>query len=68
MPWLTPPSNPATVSRVVFYPNDVEWWAVIIGALFELTDPDNWEQSPGGITPEEAAQAMADALKETLLI
>lgn len=58
MPYLTPSSLPPTTrGRLLFIPDSVEWLALVHGALLELADLKNWEQSPGGITPVAAAEA-----------
>jgi len=46
------------VCRRVFIPNDVDWIAVVCGALVELTNPANFEQF-GTATPAEAAAIFA---------
>lgn len=39
----------------------------MIGALLPLTDAANWEQSPGGLTPEETAEIWAECLNDWLV-
>jgi len=59
--WLTPQAAaPTTVRcRRLLLPLEVDWIAPINGALIELTREWNWEQSPGGITPKQAADEYA---------
>jgi hypothetical protein len=64
MPWLTKSNDPAIVSRVVYVPDDDEWWADFIGAFLKLTKPENWEVE-GTNTPEEMAQKWDDCLRQT---
>lgn len=67
MPWLTPDSEPASFERRVFViPVEKDWQAVLLGALLPLTYPENWEQSIGGITPDEAAAAWQSVFDDFL--
>ena len=53
--WLTPDTPPATnTCRVLIFPDDVAYLAIIAGALIELTYPDNFEQF-GTATPAQTA-------------
>jgi microcystin-dependent protein len=63
---LSPPSG-ATVCRPLIIPDGVEYRALIYGALDELSKEFNWEQSPGGISPAQAAQIFADALYQSAI-
>jgi len=57
--YLTPETLPAdTICRVLFIPNSVDWLAQVIGAIQQLTFDYNWTPY-GAVTPEEAADAMA---------
>ena len=61
MPYLTPESVPVdSVSRALLIPNSPLWLAIVSGALLELCNRSNWEQTPGGITPEAAASAAVE--------
>lgn len=56
MPYLTPDSLPSdTVCRTVLIPDDIEWLAIVNGALSRLIHASNFEQF-GSITPEETAE------------
>lgn len=47
--WLTPDTIPTeNICRVLSIPNDSEWLAIVAGALFLLTQQENWEQSGTG--------------------
>lgn len=47
--WLTPDTIPtANTCRILSIPDDQEWVAIVAGALFLLTQQDNWEQSGTG--------------------
>lgn len=51
--WLTKNSIPSDrVDYVLSLPNDEEWRADFLGALFLLTQPQNWELDQG-LTPDE---------------
>jgi len=57
--WLTPEPVPAeTICRVLILPADFDWLALVSGALIELTNPENFEQS-GSATPQETADAFS---------
>lgn len=57
MGFLTPNSIPARQTcRAVFFPDSLEWLAVVTGALNELAIPTQWEKY-GTVTPEDAAAA-----------
>lgn len=56
MPYLTPDTLPSgTVCRTVLIPDDIEWLAIVNGALSRLIHASNFEQF-GSITPEETAE------------
>jgi len=59
--WLTPQAAaPVAVRcRRLLLPDAVDWIMPVNGALDELRFIHNWEQSSGGITPEEAATQYA---------
>lgn len=58
--WLTPDTAPAALaSRCLFFPDAVDWIALVAGALIPLTFPGNFEQY-GTATPEETAAAFLD--------
>jgi len=57
LPYLTPEDLPEDdLCRPLFIPNSTGWLAIISGALTELTQEWNWEQSDGGITVAEAVE------------
>lgn len=57
--WLTPNTAPTDyVCRRVFIPNDVDWIAIVCGALIELTNPNNFEQF-GSAAPAQTAAEFA---------
>lgn len=64
MPWLTKSNNPAIVSRVIFVPDDDDWWADFMGTFLKLTRPENWEQW-GTMTPEEMAEKWSECVRQT---
>lgn len=52
----TPLSIPEeTTLRAFMLPADGSWEALIMGVVFTLTFPENWQQFEGGITRQEAA-------------
>lgn len=57
--WLTPDSIPAErLCRVLRIPLEFEYIIpAVMGALYDLTLPENWEQF-GTVTPQQMAQAM----------
>lgn len=66
MPYLTPLGDVPTglQCRPVFIPSGTEFLALVTGALSELTKPQNWQQSAGGLDVETVTQvfeAMLDA-------
>lgn len=66
MPYLTPETLPATfICRRLRIPNDLGFIQAVNGALLELCQAYNWEQS-GAVTPEQARAAMLDMLLDTL--
>lgn len=63
--WLTPTaSNVASdiITRYTAIPGEL--MEFIGGALLLLSMPENWEQSPSGLTPEEAAELFSGYLEE----
>jgi len=47
--WLTPGTIPTqNTCRVLSIPDDQEWVAIVAGALFLLTQQENWEQAGTG--------------------
>lgn len=57
----------ATLCRVLLIPDDLYLLMAVNGALLELTNPANWEES-GDLSPEEAAtlmQTMFDSYVES---
>lgn len=47
--WLTPDTIPTqNTCRALSIPDDPEWLAIVAGALYLLTQQDNWEQSGTG--------------------
>jgi hypothetical protein len=65
--WLTP-SNTApteTICRRVLIPNDVEWIAIVNGALTRLGEVDMYEAF-GAVTPDEIAERMRVLFEEYL--
>lgn len=62
MPYITPATIPAGVRRKVLHvPADVQYLALVTGALLELTRVQNFERVDG-ITPEEAAAQFTQML------
>jgi hypothetical protein len=58
MGFLTPSTIPAArFCRTISIPHDLNFLMAVGGALKALTEPGNWEQSAGGVTPEAAAEA-----------
>lgn len=58
MPWLTPDEIPeSTQCGTLLVPDNPAIIAAVIGALYDLTLPENWELF-GAITPEQIASAM----------
>lgn len=62
MPWLTPDDSPPLVQRAIFIPDGVHYFAVLIGLLWELAEPENWEKY-GILEPEEVAEVWRAALE-----
>lgn len=53
----TPSSIPdETACRTLEIPANGAWEAVVMGALFALTLPENWQQLEGGISRDDAAE------------
>lgn len=64
--WLTPDNPPGQNRAVVLYvPTGEEYEQAVRGALVELVNPDNWQQS-GTLTPEETAAYFEEALFLTM--
>jgi len=60
MPYLTPDSNPTTLTcRVLLFPDSDQWAALVNGALQELTYLWNFEQF-GAVTPEQCVERFQD--------
>lgn len=60
MPYLTPENNPTNlVCRVLLIPDDVQWLAIVNGALSELTYRFNFEQY-GSVTPDECVERFSE--------
>lgn len=56
-PLVTPENNPpGTVARRVLIPADEGFLQLVTGALAELLEPDNYTETPGGLTIEETTQ------------
>lgn len=47
---------PGYTVRALSIPDNPYWVALTAGSLLEMCNPANWEMSPGGITPYEAAE------------
>jgi len=55
MPYLTPDTAPSgTICRTIVIPDDLQWKAIVNGALSELFKPWNFEKY-GSLTPQETA-------------
>lgn len=54
--WLTPAVSPAD-SRCILLeiPNTPEYFAILRAFLYDLSNCENWEESPDGISPCDAA-------------
>lgn len=62
MPWLTPPDLPESDDcRSLSIPASAEWLALFGGALTELTQPWNWQDS-GGLTVSETIDKMQEII------
>jgi len=60
MPYLTPDTPPAgTICRTIVIPDDLQWKAIVNGALSELFKAYNFEQF-GSLTPQETADIFLD--------
>lgn len=67
MPYLTPNSDPETVTcRLLYIPDDPTWIELVSGALLPLLYPFNFEQY-GTSTPEETASRFGDMLDDFLV-
>jgi len=61
----TPESLPEeTACRTFTIPGSTAWLAVVMGCLYLLADPDNWQEFDGGITRDEAAERAAVMLDQ----
>lgn len=66
MPWLTPNTVTYHDHRISLHcPNVLVLY--VVGALDELTHPENWEQS-GDITPEDIAAYFEELLAHIQVI
>lgn len=61
MPFITPTDSPDMIGRAISIPNSADWFAVVSGALMELTFAYNWQQIDG-MTPETAAVVAQEIL------
>jgi len=60
MPYLTPDAPPGTtICRTIVIPDDLQWKAIVNGALGELFKAYNFEEY-GDLTPEETAAIFLD--------
>lgn len=67
MPYLTPAELPIDIfCRQLRIPNHVTWIGTVTGALRGACFPSEWEQSEGGITPDEAAARWTQMYREYL--
>jgi len=63
--WLTPTAGNAAsdpITRYTAIPGEL--LEFIGGALLLLSLPENWEESAGGLTPEETADIFGSYLEE----
>lgn len=59
----TPADVPEEVATRAFcIPSSAAWLGVFMGCLMQLTEEENWQQQPGGISAEDAAAAAQDIL------
>jgi hypothetical protein len=64
--WLTPTAAPGVTRDVVLtVPDSEDFEAIIRGALTLLLMASNYEQSPGGLTPEETVEELLPAIMQT---
>lgn len=57
----TPTDTPAEFTELVIQvPDNPAWWAIYLGVIETLTDPEIWQQLEGGISREEAAGIALD--------
>lgn len=58
--WLTPDALPSSTKCIqVEVPDDLDFFAMLMGAIVPLFDPENFEEF-GDLTPEECAQYWRD--------
>lgn len=63
----TPTDTPVGFTALtVNVPDNPAWWAIYVGLLTVLTEPDAWQQLEGGISREEAAEIALDILVQAL--
>jgi len=59
----TPETTPETLAcRTLQIPADSAWLGLFMGALSLLTDPANYQQFDGGMSPDEAAAIALDVI------
>jgi len=51
--------------RTFRIPADPAWYGLLMGALSALTNPDNYQQFEGGLTPQQAADCFFNILETT---
>jgi len=67
-PWKfpTPADIPEdTGCRTFRVPSDPAWFALLMGAILPLTDPENYQQFDGGISAETTAEIFSDIIETT---
>jgi hypothetical protein len=63
MPYITGDDpGTATVCYTLAIPDDLYFIGAVVGAIAYLTEPENWEQVSGELTPDEASQLAYDML------
>lgn len=67
MAWSTPdgPIPSGTITRSLNIPDHERWDAIVSGAIYELTLPENF-QAVGDLTPEEIAARFLQMFQEFL--
>jgi len=60
MPYITGDTPTASLCYQVTVPDDLYFIAAFKGALLSLTDPANWEQVSGSLSPDDAAALALD--------
>lgn len=67
--WQTGDEPPVDefVDRRLLIPNDFYLVIAVTGALLPLTEPANWEQLEGDLTPEESAALMSEMFADFLV-